>query len=228
VVVDSDGYIMTNAHVVRGAVSVRVLLTPPEASGRSSTKVDRAAPIEASIVGIDRENDLALIKVNRRGLPSLPFGDSDTLRQGDIVLAIGSPLGLKNSVSMGVVSAPVRQVREDDPLTYIQTNASINPGNSGGALVNTEGKLMGINSFIITQSGGSEGVGFAIPCNMVQSVYQQLRKRGHVHRGQIGLAVQDITPVLAAGLDLPSQDGVIVADTEPEGPAGDDIERYRR
>ncbi len=218
-IVDPNGYIMTNAHVVRGAISVRVLLTPLAAGGRTSTNADRGAPVEASIVGIDRETDLALIKLDRTGLPSLLFGDSDALRQGDIVLALGSPLGLKNSVSMGVVSAPARQIREDDPLTYIQTDASINPGNSGGALVNVEGKLMGINSFILTQSGGSEGVGFAIPSNMVQSVYQQLRKRGHVHRGQIGVAVQDITPVLAAGLGLSRQDGVIVADVEPQGPA---------
>jgi serine protease Do len=219
VIVDPDGYIMTNAHVVRGAVTVRVIFNPADADEVDSKSADRGAPVDASIAGIDRETDLALIKVNRSGLPALPYGDSDGLQQGDIVLAVGSPLGLRNSVSMGVVSAPARQMRESDPMTYIQTDASINPGNSGGALVDAEGRLMGINSFILTQSGGSEGIGFAIPSNMVQSVYQQLRKKGHVHRGEIGAVVQDITPVLAGGLELPRHSGVIVADVERDGPA---------
>jgi serine protease Do len=220
VVVDADGYIMTNAHVVRGAFTVRVLFSAAGPGEGALADADRGEPVEASVVGIDRETDLALIKVNRGELPKLAFGDSDSLQQGDIVLAIGSPLGLKNSVSMGVVSAPARLVRDNDPMPYIQTDASINPGNSGGALVDAEGRLMGINSFILTQSGGSEGIGFAIPSNMVQSVYQQLRKKGHVHRGEIGAIVQDITPVLAAGLNLPRHSGVIVSDVEPDGSAG--------
>ena len=219
VVVDGDGYIMTNAHVVRGAFTVRVLFSAAGSGEGALEDADRGEPVEASIVGIDRETDLALIKVDRSGLPQLPFGDSDSLQQGDIVLAIGSPLGLKNSVSMGVVSAPARLVRDNDPMPYIQTDASINPGNSGGALVDAEGRLVGINSFILTQSGGSEGIGFAIPSSMVQSVYQQLRKKGHVHRGEIGVIVQDITPVLAAGLNLQRHSGVIVADIEADGPA---------
>ncbi len=219
VIVDPDGYIMTNAHVVRGAARLRILFSPASADEKGLKSTDRGAPVDASILGIDRETDLALIKVDRSGLSALLFGDSDSLQQGDIVLAVGSPLGLKNSVSMGVVSSPARQVRESDPMTYIQTDASINPGNSGGALVDAEGRLMGINSFILTQSGGSEGIGFAIPSNMVQSVYQQLRKKGHVHRGEIGAVAQDITPVLAAGLGLPREDGIIVADVEPDGPA---------
>src|SRR5207244_2792463 len=159
------------------------------------------------IVGIDRETDLALLKIEQGGLSAISFGDSDTLRQGDIVLAIGSPLGLKNSVSMGVVSAPARQISEENRLAYIQTDASINPGNSGGALVNVDGKLMGINSFIYTQSGGSQGIGFAVPSNVVQNVYQQLKKKGHVHRGEVGVFVQDISPVIAAGLKLPQDYG---------------------
>src|SRR5882672_4984017 len=212
VIVDSTGYIITNAHVVRGAVNVRVLMA-------SMKTPDSDAPVDAKIVGIDRGTDLALLKVDRTGLPTLPFGDSDSLSQGDIVLALGSPLGLKNSVSMGVVSAPARQISEENPLAYIQTDASINPGNSGGALVNVEGKLMGINSFIFTQSGGSQGIGFAIPSNVVQNVYQQLKKQGHVHRGEIGVFVQDITPALAGGLKLPRRSGVIVADVSPGGPA---------
>ncbi|HTM48542.1 MAG TPA: trypsin-like peptidase domain-containing protein, partial [Bryobacteraceae bacterium] len=212
VILDPDGYIITNAHVVRGAVNVRVLTTGMKTAGQD-------APLDAKIVGIDRGTDLALIKVDRSGLPSLSFADSDTLNQGDVVLALGSPLGLKNSVSMGVVSAPARQIADDNPLAYIQTDASINPGNSGGALVNVSGQLIGINSFIFTQSGGSQGIGFAIPSNIVQTVYQQLRNHGHVHRGEIGATVQDITPPLASALALPRQTGVIVADVEPGGPS---------
>jgi serine protease Do len=212
VIVDPDGYIITNAHVVRGAVNVRVLIA-------GARKPVSDEPVDAKIVGIDRGTDLALIKVDRKGLQALRFGDSDSLNQGDIVLAVGSPLGLKNSVSMGVVSAPARQISDDNPLAYIQTDASINPGNSGGALVNVEGQLMGVNSFIFTQSGGSQGIGFAIPSNMVQNVYQQLKKQGHVHRGEIGVAVQDITPVLAAALKLPVHAGVIVADISPGSPS---------
>src|SRR3989475_10571 len=205
VIVDSGGYIITNAHVVRGAVNVRVLMA-------SMKTPDSDAPVDATIVGIDRGTDLALLKVDRTGLPTLPFGDSDSLSQGDIVLALGSPLGLKNSVSMGVVSAPARQIGEDNPLAYIQTDASINPGNSGGALVSVEGRLMGINSFIYTQSGGSQGIGFAIPSNIVQNVYQQIKKQGHVHRGEVGVLVQSITPVLASALKLARSSGVLVTD----------------
>ena len=216
VVVDSEGYIMTNAHVVRGAVQVRVLI----AGGHpTSTNPDPEAPVNAKVLGVDQGTDLALIKVDRKALATLGFGDSDTLHQGDIVLAIGSPLGLKNSVSMGVVSAPARQIGEDNPVPYIQTDASINPGNSGGALVDVEGRLMGINSFIYSQSGGSQGIGFAIPSNIVLNVYQQLRKKGHVHRGEIGVFVQDITPVMAAGLKLARPTGVLVSDVEPGSPA---------
>jgi serine protease Do len=210
VVVDPAGYIITNAHVVRGAVRVRVLTPGSKDPGTVS---------DAKILGVDRGTDLALIKVDRTGLSTLPFGDSDTLHQGEIVLAIGSPLGLKNSVSLGVVSARARQISEDNPVPYIQTDASINPGNSGGALVNTEGKLMGINSFIFSQSGGSQGIGFAIPSNIVRNVYQQLKSKGHVHRGEIGVFVQDITPVMAAGLSLPRPTGAIVSDVESGSPA---------
>jgi serine protease Do len=212
VILSPEGYILTNAHVVRGAVRVRVLLgaNPAQKS---------VLPIDAKIIGLDRDTDLALIKVDRKNLSPLRFGDSDSLRQGDLVLAVGSPFGLQNSVSLGVVSSPSRALDDSNPMVYIQTDASINPGNSGGALVDAEGLLVGINSFILTQSGGSEGLGFAIPSNIARSVYLQLKRRGHVHRGEIGASVQTITPVLAEGLGLPRQQGVIVADVEPEGPA---------
>jgi serine protease Do len=141
------------------------------------------------------------------------------LKQGQIVLALGNPLGLDNSVSMGVVSAVARQIKPDDPMVYIQTDAPINPGNSGGPLVDTEGHVMGINTFILTQSGGSEGIGFAIPSNIAREVYAQLKAQGHVHRAQLGLIGETITPQMAEGLGLETNHGVIVSDLEPNGPA---------
>ncbi len=155
----------------------------------------------------------------RQGLDAEELGNSDGLKQGQLVLAVGNPLGLENSVSMGVISSAGRQIKPDDPMTYIQTDASINPGNSGGPLIDTEGRVVGINTFIYTQSGGSEGIGFAIPSNLVRTVYTQIRKNGHVHRGQIGVAVQSITPELAQGLRLPQDYGVLVNDVDPDGPA---------
>jgi serine protease Do len=220
VIVDPSGFIMTNAHVVRGVVDVKVLVP---GSGSSIASGSRQAmntrTLDARILGIDRESDLALIKVDERGLPALRLGDSDKLRQGDLVFAVGSPLGLRNSVSMGVVSAAARAVSNENPILYIQTDASINPGNSGGALVDTTGALVGLSTFIVSHSGGNEGIGFAIPSNVVRNVYEQLRTKGHVSRGSIGLFVQDMSPVLAKGLGLSLEQGVLVSDVEPEGPA---------
>jgi serine protease Do len=220
VIVDADGYIMTNAHVVQGALRVQVLIstapTPEEA--RDAASAPSVHTVDAHILGMDSRSDLALIRVDESGLPSLGFGDSDGLRQGDLVFAIGSPIGLRNSVSMGVVSGTARPVSDDNPILYIQTDASINPGNSGGALVDTRGVLVGLNTFIVSRSGGSEGIGFAIPSNVVRSVYDQLKHSGRVSRGTIGLIVQDITPVMAKGLDLPLSKGVVIADVEPDGP----------
>jgi serine protease Do len=149
----------------------------------------------------------------------LLLADSDSLRQGQIVLAIGNPMALENSVSMGVISSAERQLNPGDPAVYIQTDAPINPGNSGGPLVNAHGKLAGINAFIFSQSGGSEGIGFAIPANVVQRVYEELRKAGHIHHGHIGIRALPVTPSLAAGLQLPRDWGVIIEDVEPEGPS---------
>jgi serine protease Do len=220
VIVDSYGYIITNAHVVQGALKVQVLIsaTPVPAETRDSASPSSARTLDARIIGIDTKSDLALIRVDERGLPSLGFGNSDGLRQGDLVFAIGSPIGLRNSVSMGVVSGTARPVSDDNPILYIQTDASINPGNSGGALVDSRGVLVGLNSFIVSRSGGSEGIGFAIPSNVVHDVYDQLKQSGKVSRGTIGLIVQDITPVMAKGLDLPLSKGVVIADVEPDGP----------
>jgi len=219
VIVDPDGYIVTNAHVIKGAVTIRVVVTRASLSDEASDDANNLRTVDAKIIGIDQESDLALLKIDEKGLPTLKFMNSDRLRQGDLVLAIGAPMGLRNSVSFGVVSSPNRSVGDDDPKVYIQTDASINPGNSGGALVTMNGLLAGLNAFIVSQSGGNEGLGFAIPANTVRDVYGQLRKNGHVSRGEIGIYAQDVTFVMAKGLSLARDHGVVVSDVVPEGPA---------
>ncbi len=216
VLLSTDGYIVTNNHVVANAHRVRVRLaveTPGHSSMQPSGRM-----LDARIVGVDRDADLAVLKIEQTGLPYLKLGDSDTLRQGEIVMAFGNPLGLENSVSMGVVSSVGRQIKPDDTMIYIQTDAPINPGNSGGPLVNADGDVMGINTFILSQSGGSEGLGFAIPSNIVKNVYTQIKTEGHVHRGEIGIFAQSITPPLATGLALSQDWGVLLADVTPDGP----------
>ncbi len=218
VILTADGYIVTNAHVVENVRKVRVLLNDRERQKEAKTGAMRG-PLDGKVVGIDRLTDVAVIKVDAQNLPSLALADSSELRQGQVVLAFGSPLGLDNSVSLGVVSATSRQLNPANPMIYIQTDAPINPGNSGGPLVDVDGKVVGLNTFILSQSGGSEGIGFAIPSNVVQNIYQQLRRDGHVHRGQIGVFVRTITPALAKGLGLPREEGVILEDVIPTGPA---------
>jgi serine protease Do len=149
----------------------------------------------------------------------MPFGDSDRLRKGELVFAFGSPAGLANTVTMGVVSSVAREIDPQRPVVYIQTDAPINPGNSGGPLADADGALVGINNFIITKGGGSEGLGFAIPSGIVQFVYRQLRSRGQVHRGIIGIRAQEITPELAEGLGLARTWGLLLDDVAPGGPA---------
>ncbi len=220
IVMTPDGYILTNAHVVKGAHSVKVQLNVrTEAEAREQGSHNATRPLSGTLIGLDHDSDLAVIKVDRRNLPYLTFGDSDELKQGQIVLALGNPLGLDNSVSMGIVSAVSRQIKQGDPMVYIQTDAPINPGNSGGPLVDTEGHVVGINTMIYSQSGGSEGIGFAIPGNIAKSVYQQLKAQGHVHRAQLGIVAQTVTPDMAEGLKLETSHGVIVSDLEPNGPA---------
>jgi serine protease Do len=219
VIVDPDGYIVTNAHVIKGAVTIRVVVARPSLSDEASDDPSNLRTMDAKIVGIDQESDLALLKIDAQGLPTLKFMNSDRLRQGDLVLAIGAPMGLRNSVSFGVVSSPDRAVGDDNPMVYIQTDASINPGNSGGALVTMTGLLAGLNAFIVSQSGGNEGLGFAIPANTVRDIYTQLRKNGRVSRGEIGIYAQDITFVMAKGLSLARDHGVIVSDVVPDSPA---------
>lgn len=216
VLVDPSGLIMTNAHVVQGATAVKVVLASADDATETDARAsERSRTFDARIVGEDRDFDLALLRIDAGTLPALQFGDSGKLTQGDLVLAIGSPLRLRNSLSMGIVSGTSRVVSEDSPVLYIQTDASINPGNSGGALLDTSGRLIGLNTYIMSQSGGSEGIGFAIPSNVVRHVYEQLRRDGAVSRGSIGVFVQDITAPLARGLSLPAVSGVLVADVDP-------------
>ena len=217
VIVDPTGYIITNFHVVKGAQRVNVLITPPTGSEPQAPAALRVKGkmYSAKIVGVSKSADLAVLKVEASGLPALPISGYKHLRQGQLVLAFGSPEGLQNSVSMGLVSSVLRQLDPDGPMVFIQTDAAINPGNSGGPLVDVDGDLVGINSSIYTQSGGNEGIGFAIPGSIAQFAYEQIKQYGRVRRGSIGIDVQTVTPELATALSLPHAGGVIVADVYP-------------
>ncbi len=220
VIVDPEGYIMTNAHVVEGAQRVRVVLpVPPSQSPLEIASVGKRQIVDAKVVGMHKESDLALLKVEGHHLPTLPLGTRRPVQPGELVFAIGSPEGLQSSVTMGVVSSVWRQPDPDKPMVYIQTDAPINPGNSGGPLVDLDGYVVGLNTFILSQGGGSEGLGFAIPARLVTFVYENLRKYGHVHRTEIDVNAQDITPTLAAGLGLARDWGVVISDVKPGGPA---------
>jgi serine protease Do len=219
IIIASDGWIVTNAHVVEGSRRIRVRLNQEDEASASQNGRSRHALLEAKLVLADRDTDLAFLKVDATGLPTLELSDSSDLRQGQLVLAFGSPLGLDNSVSMGVVSSVARQLDPDSPTIYVQTDAAINPGNSGGPLVNTGGQVVGVNTLILTQSGGNEGIGLAIPSNVIRSVYNQVRKEGHVHHHGIGMLARNITPALASGLDLSREDGVLIEDVIPQSPA---------
>ncbi|HME13626.1 MAG TPA: trypsin-like peptidase domain-containing protein [Candidatus Acidoferrum sp.] len=219
-VIDAGGYIVTNAHVVNGAQLVRVVL--PVGSNENSVSdalSTRSNVVPARVVGVARDIDLALLKVDGVKLNALPVAAYRSLRQGEIVFAFGSPEGLRNTVTMGVISAVARQTDLDSPMVYVQTDAPINPGNSGGPLVNVNGEVVGVNTFILSQSGGNEGLGFAIPSSVVNVAYKQLRQFGHLHKTEIGIGVQTITPTLAAALNLPRAYGVIISDVKPNTPA---------
>jgi serine protease Do len=219
VIVDSAGYIMTNAHVVEGAQRIRVALPLPMGDSAGQVPIGKRRILEARLIGTHKETDLALLKIDEAELPTLSLGSQHRPQVGQLVFAIGSPEGLQNSVTMGVISALARQPDSTKPITYIQTDAPINPGNSGGPLVDMNGAVVGINTFILSQGGGSEGLGFAIPARVVDFVYRSLRKYGHVHRVEIGATAQEITPTLAEGLHLPQRWGVVVGDVRPDGPA---------
>lgn len=220
VILSPNGYIVTNAHVVTGARLVKVVLPerPPNPELKSILRPSGRI-VGAQVVNLDLETDIAVLKIQADNLPYLELADSDDLRQGQLVFAFGSPLGLKNSATMGVVSATARQLVPESPMVHIQTDATINPGNSGGPLVDTNGRVVGINTLILSQGGGSEGIGFAVPSNIVRAVYDQIRNTGRVRRGSIGVHAQTITPLLRQALDLPVQFGAVLGDVFPDGSA---------
>jgi Do/DeqQ family serine protease len=208
VIVDGTGYILTNHHVIEGADRVRVELK------------DRRT-FDAKVVGSDQASDLAVLKVDGRNLPTVPLGDSEAVNVGDVVLALGNPLGVGQTVTMGIISAKGRSTGLGDGSfeDFLQTDAPINSGNSGGALVNTRGELVGINSQILSPSGGNIGIGFSIPVNMAANVMQALIADGQVRRGRLGVTVQPVTSDVAEGLELKAIAGALVNSVEPNSPA---------
>jgi len=219
-VVDADGFIMTNAHVVANAQRVQVLLPPAQADGSLATALSsRMNVVAARIVGLSSELDIALLKVEGLKLAALELATYSKLRQGETVFAFGSPAGLRQTLTHGMVSAVARQIDPDSPLIYVQTDAPINPGNSGGPLVNVRGEVVGMNTFIMSGSGGSDGLGFAIPSATIRTALRQLRQFGQLRRQEMGLSLQTITPEMAEGLHLGRDHGVIISDVWPRGPA---------
>jgi serine protease Do len=209
VIVSADGLILTNHHVIDGAEQIRVALNDNRL-------------LDARVVGSDAPSDLAVLKVDAGNLPLLSLGDSDRVRVGDVVLAIGNPLGIGQTVTEGIISAKGRQTGLSNGSfeDFLQTDASINQGNSGGALVNMSGELVGVNSQILSPSGGSIGLGFAIPSNMARSVMEQLTRTGRVRRGQLGIVVRELNSEVAAGLGINETKGVVVSQVQP-GSAAD-------
>jgi serine protease Do len=207
VIVSDDGYILTNNHVVKGADEIKVILYDKR-------------EFKGKVVGTDPRTDLAVVKIEARNLPTLSLGDSGKLKTGDLVLAIGNPFGLNQTITMGIVSAVGRSnIGLADYEDFIQTDAAINPGNSGGALVNTSGKLVGINTAIYSTSGGYMGIGFAIPSDMAKVVMDNIIKHGKVIRGWLGVSIQDLTPDLAKSLDIKETAGALVSGVEKDSPA---------
>ena len=220
VIVSPQGYVLTNNHVITGADEIQVLLQ----DGRSSP---------ATVVGVDKDTDLAILRIKLADLPTISIGSTAGLRVGDIALAIGNPYGVGQTVTLGIISATGRnQLGINRYEDFIQTDAAINPGNSGGALVNAWGELIGINTAIYSRSGGSQGIGFAIPADLVSNVMKQIIEQGHVDRGWLGIEAQDLTPSLASSFGLEDIHGMLIAGVLRNGPAdkagiqpGDVIER---
>jgi len=208
VIIDAAGHIVTNNHVVENASSITVTLSDKR-------------EFQAKVVGTDPKTDLAVIKIEAKDLPAIKWADYDKLQVGDLVLAVGSPFGLSSTVTLGIISALGRgNVGIADYEDFIQTDAAINPGNSGGALVNMNGELIGINTAIFSRTGGSEGIGFAIPSSIAVDIVDSLRKSGKVVRGWMGIAIQEVTPALAKSFKLPEQrKGVLVSDVNENGPS---------
>ncbi|HZS52502.1 MAG TPA: DegQ family serine endoprotease [Bryobacterales bacterium] len=207
VIVSREGYILTNNHVIDGATDIRVTLSDKR-------------ELKARLIGADAKTDIAVLKVDAANLPFMVLGDSSKAQVGDFVLAIGNPFGLGGTVTMGIISATGRgNLGIEDYEDFIQTDAPINPGNSGGALVNDRGELIGINTAILSRSGGNQGVGFAVPINLARTVTDQILKTGHVTRGYLGIMLQPVTPAIAKAFGLKEAQGALVADVEPNSPA---------
>ena len=207
VIMDKHGYVLTNNHVIKDASEIAVVLT----DGRSAS---------AKIVGTDPESDLAIIKIELPDLPVATIGQSDNLLVGDVVLAIGNPFGVGQTVTSGIVSGLARSGLGFNTFeNFIQTDAAINPGNSGGALINAYGELVGINTAIFSKSGGSQGIGFAIPIKLAKSVLTELVQHGRVIRGWLGIKIQNLNPELAEALELDSTEGVVIGNIVVNGPA---------
>ncbi|HXY62505.1 MAG TPA: DegQ family serine endoprotease [Nitrospirota bacterium] len=207
VIVSENGYILTNNHVIKGADEIKVILYDKR-------------EFKGKVVGTDSRTDLAVIKINAKTLPVLKLGDSDKLKTGDIVLAIGNPFGLNQTITMGIVSAVGRSnIGLADFEDFIQTDAAINPGNSGGALVNSNAELVGINTAIFSTSGGYMGIGFSIPSNMVKTVMDSIIKHGKVIRGWMGVSIQNLTPELAKSLGISETEGALISGVEKDSPA---------
>jgi serine protease Do len=206
VIVSSDGYILTNSHVVKGADVIKVTL----GDGRELT---------AKVVGTDPQSDLAVIKVDAKDLPAITFTDSDKVEVGDMVLAVGNPFGIGQTVTSGMVSGLGRATMGLAYEDFIQTDAAINPGNSGGALVDAQGRLVGVNTAILSRTGGFQGIGFAIPANLVRNVMEQLVTSGKVVRGYLGVTMQEIDANLAKHFNMPTRNGALVAEVMPDSPA---------
>lgn len=208
VIVSPDGYVLTNRHVVAGATEIRVVLPGGE-------------ELPAELVGSDPQTDIAVVRADRKGLPPARFGDSSQVEVGDFALAIGNPFGIGQTMTMGIISATDRaglgivQGYED----FLQTDAAINPGNSGGALINVRGELIGINTAILSPTGGNLGIGFAVPSSLARFAMTQLIRHGRVIRGWLGVQVQTVTPELAAALELGVKEGAVVADVAEGSPA---------
>ena len=221
VIVSSDGYILTNNHVIQNADRIEVVMP------------DSNRGFDAELIGRDPKSDLAVLKIDAENLPYARIGNSDQLAVGDLVLAVGNPFGVGQTVTMGIVSATGRASMGLDYEDFIQTDAAINPGNSGGALVDIEGRLIGINTAILSKTGANQGIGFAIPTNLARNVMEDLIESGRVNRGFLGVMIQDLSPDLADYFDRPESTGALVADVTPGSPAakaglesGDVITRF--
>ena len=219
IIVGSDGYVITALHVIEGARRINVELDSHSQLKRVNDSKHNLS-FEAKIIGTFKDADVAVLKIEARDLPTVSFPNADNLKQGELVAALGSPEGLRNSLSLGVVSAVARQIETDDSMVYVQTDAALASGCSGGPLVNIQGEMVGMDVFSITDRGRNERLGFAVPSDVVHFIYQQIRQYGYVPRPYLGIEAQGITPTLAAGLQLPTDAGVIISDVADKSPAG--------